>query len=50
MFMARADWLQMYKLGLNLRLGLSAKVRRPLFQLDEKDSKMVEEIVKKIGF
>lgn len=46
----RADWLQMYKLGLNLRLGLSAKVRRPLFQLDEKDSKMVEEIVKKIGF
>ncbi|NBI63438.1 dihydrodipicolinate synthase family protein [Clostridiales bacterium] len=27
----RADWLQMYKLGLNLRLGLSAKVRRPLF-------------------
>ena len=46
----RADWLQMYKLGLNIRLGLNPKVRKPLFQLDEKDTKMVTEIIQKIGY
>ena len=46
----RADWLQLYKEGAKKRIGVSNKVRRPLFQVPEDDVQRLYEIMAELGY